>query len=118
MPTVVFWKSRPEVPLKPAAVYQELQFGEDVAGLIDLPVKDFLTEIKTAFPNHHETPGALVAFGATGKFELSWTWQFVAAKMQDLVSVDVERLKEIFVTHGCGVYEVELDQWSPPNAAY
>lgn len=91
---LMFWNAGPSVRLSPAEIGQELTWGEEVPGLIDLPVKEIIDRLKSAFPNHEERPGLLVCQGTSGRFEATWTWQHIKAECHDLPDEDRERLIE------------------------
>jgi hypothetical protein len=102
---LIFWNQRPGVALAPADIARELTWGEDVPGLIDLPVKEIIDRLKAAFPRHDEQPGLLIGHGAEGRFEATWTWQHVKAECHELGVEDQERLIEAV---DCPAYDVKL----------
>src|SRR5262245_7008244 len=100
-----FWNPGPNLRLSPAEVARELTFGEEVEGLIDLPVREILGRIKEAFPQHNEQSGLLTGQGAAGSFEVTWTWQFLQAKLHDLPAADRQRLIDVIEEAGCMAYD-------------
>jgi hypothetical protein len=104
---LMFWKERQPLVLSPAEVCRELVWGEDVDGLVDLPVKEILDRLKGAFPRHRETPGLVVVQPAAGYCEATWTWQHVRLQCHDVSPADRERLIEILAEFGCQPYEAE-----------
>jgi hypothetical protein len=91
---LMFWNEGPRVALSPADIARELNWGEDVPGLIDLPVKEIIERLKVAFPRHDERPGLLVGHASSGRFEATWTWQHVKAECHELADEDRQRLIE------------------------
>jgi hypothetical protein len=107
---LMFWRERQPLPLAPAAVCRELTWGEDVEGLVDLPVKQILDRLKAEFPQHRETPGLLVVQPAAGRCEVTWTWQHIKLECHDVPPGDRERLIEILAEFDCPPYDPEQDQ--------
>ena len=102
---LLFWKPGPNVKLSAPEIAQELMWGEEVAGLIDLPVREILDRLKTEFPQHKEESGSLTCQSASGSFALTWSWQFIRAECHDLPEVDRERLIECVESFDCMAYE-------------
>ena len=82
--TLMFWQSGPDVRLSPAEICRELTWGEEVGGLIDLPVREIIDRLKAAFPRHEEQSGLFVGQSRNGSFEATWTWQYVKVVCHDL----------------------------------
>src|SRR5436190_16169635 len=55
--TLYFWNQPADFPSLPAGVAQELQFGNDVEGLIDLPVKEVIDRLTGEYPGAMERAG-------------------------------------------------------------
>jgi hypothetical protein len=102
---LMFWKQRPTLLNSPAAIAQELDFGEEVEGLIDLPVREFLDRIKAEFPQVDERPGLLVSRGDGKAFEVSWSWQVVKVQASDLDDEAQQKLVGIGQEFGCQAHE-------------
>jgi hypothetical protein len=98
---LLFWKPRPDLKLTPAAVARELLWGEEVDGLIDLPIKEVIDRLKVEFPDHREMPGLLVLKADAGRCEATWSWQHVRAELHDLADVDRQRLIAAMEGFGC-----------------
>jgi hypothetical protein len=105
---LLFWKPGPHLRLSSAEVARELAYGEEVEGLIDLPVKQILDQLKAAFPEHKEQSGLLVGRGAIGSFETTWTWQHLRIECHDLAQSERERLIDLVETFGCTAYDPQL----------
>jgi hypothetical protein len=102
---LLFWNAGPNVRLSPAEIARELMWGEEVEGLVDLPVKEMIERLKSEFPQHDEQPGTLVARAAAGKFEATWTWQHLRADCHDLPAADRQRLIDAVESFGCMAYD-------------
>ena len=103
--TLLFWKAGPHLRLSFAEVARELVWGEEVEGLIDLPIKEIISRIKAAFKQHEEQPGLLIGHGASGQFTATWSWQHVRVEVEDLLPADHERLINVIEDFGCMAYD-------------
>lgn len=103
--TLMFWKPGPDLMMPAAAITQELQHGEDVAGLIDLPVKAIIDRLKAEFPRHNERAGQLTMHDGDGRLEASWTWQFVRIDLHDVPAEARARAIDVLEEFGCLVFE-------------
>jgi hypothetical protein len=102
---LLFWKTGPHVRLSPDEIARELAWGEEVDGLIDLPVREILDRLKAAFPNHQERTGQLVVLAASGSFDATWTWQHLRVETHELDSGSRERLIDLIEDFGCMAFE-------------
>jgi hypothetical protein len=104
---LLFWKPRPELAMPPEAVARELNWGEEVAGLIDLPVKEIIDRLKSEFPEHDEQPGLLTAkTPGGGSWEATWGWQFVKVELRDASDDARQRLTDVLAEFGADVHEI------------
>jgi len=101
---LLFWKAGPKVTLSQAEIARELLWGEEVNGLIDLPIREIIDRLKAEFPQHDEKPGLLVCRTDGGSFEATWSWQHVRVDCRDLPESDRERLIDTVETFGCAVW--------------
>ncbi len=109
---LAFWKpSTTNPPIDPPRVYQELYYGEDVEGLIDLPIQEILADLKTEFPQHEERAGILLTHGALGPLEWNWSWQHVRVAAKDLAPEERERILGVLQKYGCGTFDVPTMNW-------
>ena len=111
--TLYFWNQPADFPSPSAGVAQELQFGNDVEGLIDLPVKEIIDRLKGEFPGAVERAGTLTAKTSEGHFEASWSWQFVKLDCHDLSEDSRQRLCEIFQEFSATAYDPQLNLRHP-----
>ena len=102
---LMFWRQQPQVQQPAEMISQELSFGEDVDGLVDLPVKEVIDRIKAEFTGVDEKPGLLVGRGQAGQFEVSWTWQFFRIEGPHLDEDDRQKFLSIGRDFGCQAYE-------------
>jgi hypothetical protein len=107
---LLFWKPGPGVKLSAPDVARELLWGEDVEGLIDLPIRNIIDRLKADFPQHEERPGLFVGRGATGSFEATWTWQHLRVDCRDLAIADRERLIDAVESFDCMAYDPQLSK--------
>lgn len=91
---LLFWNAGPQVRLTAPEICRELTWGEEVEGLIDLPIKEIIDRLKVAFPDHEERPGLLICRTEGGSFEVTWTWQFVKVAGAELNEDDRAKLIE------------------------
>jgi hypothetical protein len=102
---LLFWKPGPAVKLSAAEIAREIVWGEEVEGLIDLPVREILDRLKAEFPQHEERTGVLVGRREPGWFEATWTWQHLRVDCHDLPAGERERLIEIVESFDCMAYD-------------
>ena len=105
--TLLFWQTGPDVTLSTDAIGQELSFGEDVEGLVDLPIKEIIARIKADFPETQEKAGSLTGRGETGPFEVTWTWQFFRIDAADLTAGDRQKFIAIGREFQCEPFETK-----------
>jgi hypothetical protein len=102
---LLFWNPGPNVRLTSAEVARELAFGEEVEGLIDLPVKEIIDKLQAEFPQCQEQPGTLVGHSGGGTFEATWTWQHLKIDCHNFSAADRQRLIETIEAFGCMAYD-------------
>ncbi len=107
--TFVFWKQPAGFKLPAATISRELLYGNDVEGLIDLPIKEILDRLKTEFPTAVERAGALTGKLAGGSFESSWSWQFIQVVCHDGTDEEQQKFCDILREFGCPAYEPALN---------
>jgi hypothetical protein len=107
---LLFWKSSPAVRLSSAEIARELVWGEEVQGLIDLPIREIIDRLKAEFPQHEEKSGLLLGYDVAGSFEATWTWQHVRVDCRDLSGDQRERLIDAIESLGCMAYDPQLSQ--------
>jgi hypothetical protein len=102
---LLFWKPGSSMKLPAAAIARELVWGEEVDGLIDLPVRDIIDRLKAEYPQHEEQTGVLIGRTGAGWFEATWTWQHIQVKCHDLPADNRRRLIETIESFDCMAYE-------------
>ena len=107
--SLFFWNEPAGFPLTPAHIAQELQYGNDVEGLIDLPVKEIIDRLKTEFPGAVEKAGVLSANTDSGSFEASWSWQFVKLDCHDLSEEIRQQLCDLMQGFDAPAYDPQLN---------
>jgi len=103
---LMFWQPGPGVRLTPAEIGRDLTWGEEVEGLIDLPVREIIDRLKTAFPTHQEQSGVLIGHTQDGSFEATWTWQYVKVVCHDL---DGQEHESVIKAVGLSAYDPQQE---------
>jgi hypothetical protein len=101
---LLFWKSGPNATLSQPEIARELLWGEEVDGLIDLPIREIIDRLRAEFPQHDERPGLLVCRTDGGSFEATWAWQHVRVDCRDLSEIDRQRLIDAVESFGCAAW--------------
>jgi hypothetical protein len=104
---LLFWKPGPNVKLSAPEIAREIVWGEEVEGLIDLPVREIIDRLKAEFPQHEEKSGSLTCRGESGSVEVTWSWQCIRVENHDLATADRERLIDAVESFDCMAYEAE-----------
>jgi hypothetical protein len=107
-PLILFWKAGPAMKLTGAEIARELVWGEEVDGLIDLPIREIIDRLKLEFPQHDERSGLFVGRCGGGSFEATWTWQHVRVELHDLPVQDRERLIDAVESFDCMAYDSQF----------
>jgi hypothetical protein len=105
--TLLFWRSSPAVKLSAQEVARELVWGEEVEGLIDLPIREIIDRLKAEYPQHVESPGLLTCQANGGSFEIIWSWQFLRIEERGLAPEERERLIDIVESFECMAFEAQ-----------
>jgi hypothetical protein len=105
---ILFWKPGPAVKLSPAEIARELLWGEEVEGLIDLPVRQIIDRLKSEYSQHEEKSGALIGQDSSGSFEATWTWQCFRVDCRNLPLSERDRLIELIESFDCMAYDPQL----------
>ncbi len=103
---LLFWKAGPAVKLSAPEVARELTWGEEVEGLIDLPIREIIDRLKAEFPQHEEKTGLLVGRAESGTFEATWSWQHVKVHCRDMPAEERQRLVDAIESFDCMAYEM------------
>ena len=102
---LLFWKSGPNAKLSPPEIARELAWGEEVEGLIDLPIREIIDRLKADFPQHEEKPGVLTVRCENGSFEATWSWQHLRVECRDLPAGEREKLIDAIESFDCMAYD-------------
>jgi hypothetical protein len=102
---LMFWKAPAGHRLSAEEIGRELTWGEEVEGLIDLPIKEILDRLKSEFSEHREAAGLFVIHAAGGQAEATWTWQHIRFELQDESDHLREQLVRILAEFGCTAHE-------------
>jgi hypothetical protein len=101
----IFFKPQAGVQLEPAAIARELVWGEDVEGLVDLPVRQIIDRLKDEFPQHTEKTGLVVLELSGGKAEATWSWQHLQVDVAAADEAERARLENVLAEFGCPVFK-------------
>jgi len=107
---LLFWKTGPAVKLSAPEIARELLWGEEVDGLIDLPVREILDRLKAEFPRHEEKSGVFIGYAESGSFEATWAWQYFRIDAHGLPSSERERLIDLIESFDCMAYDPQLSK--------
>jgi hypothetical protein len=102
---LLFWRPAPSLKLSPAETARELMWGEEVEGLVDLPIREIIDRLKAHYPQHDEKPGQLAAMSPDGSFQVTWTWQHIRIDCHDVSAAVREELIEVIEAFDCMAYE-------------
>lgn len=106
MPYQLFqWKSPIPFPKQLPAIAQEFIWGEEVEGLIDLPIKEMLDALKVEFPKHHELPGSLMIDAELASIEVTWSWQYLRYQASSISPADEQKLRSVGDKFECTQFE-------------
>jgi hypothetical protein len=107
---LLFWKPGPHAKLSPPEIARELMWGEEVEGLVDLPVREIIDRVKAAFPQHEEKSGHLICQGESGSLEVTWSWQYIRAEVHGISLADRERFIDVVESCDCMAYDPQRGQ--------
>jgi hypothetical protein len=102
---LLFWRTSPATKLSAHDIARELVWGEEVEGLIDLPIREILDRIKAEFPQHLEKSGVLACHAGGGSCEITWSWQYLRVEHRDLPPHERERLIDLIESFECMAYQ-------------
>ncbi len=111
--TLYFWNQPAGFSPPHAHIAQELQYGNDVEGLIDLPVKEIIDRLKAEYPGAVERAGVLTAKANGGSFDATWSWQFLKLDCHDLADETRLQLCEIMQEFSAPAYDPQLNLRHP-----
>lgn len=103
--TLLFWRPSPAATLSAKEIGRDLLWGEEVEGLIDLPVREILDRLKAEYPRHEEKPGALICQAGDASFEVTWSWQHLRVQHSALPPDERERLIDAVESFECMAFD-------------
>jgi hypothetical protein len=109
------WNPGPAIRLDPAQIFQELEFGEDVEGLIDLPIQEMIRGVREIFPHTAEQAGSVEGAGALGRVHVTWTWQWLRIAAADLTPEELAQLQRLATQYQCQVFDSDAASWQLPS---
>jgi hypothetical protein len=108
MAHLYLWREPSGFELDAAAIARKLAGGDDVPGLIDLPIRDMLDVVKTHFPGGKETAGQWQWQSGAERIEATWSWQFLSFDVQQLTDEHRENIFELARQFHCPVFDTSL----------
>lgn len=108
------WNSSASVRLSGQQVFQELEFGEDVDGLIDLPIQEMIRAVREVFPQATERAGSVEGPAALGRVSITWTWQWLRIEMSDPTPEEVSQLQRLAAQFHCQFFDNDTASWQLP----
>jgi hypothetical protein len=109
------WNPHTSVRLDPSQIFQELEFGEDVEGLIDLPVQEMIRGVQEIFPRASEQAGFVEGPGAVGRVHITWTWQWLRIAAADLTPEELAQIQRLAKQYQCQVFDSDSASWQLPS---
>jgi hypothetical protein len=109
------WNPGPTLRLDPAQIFQELEFGEDVEGLVDLPIQEMIRGVREIFPQAREQAGSVEGPAALGPVHITWTWQWLRIAAADLTPEELARIQRLAAQHQCQVFDSDAASWQLPS---
>jgi hypothetical protein len=122
---LAFWRPAGPAPGGPAAVYAALIEDGEPDGVAWLPVSEVQAAFRAAFPGIADNGTGLDWEGAGSYFQVSWRvgseprhtlGVFVSCGWSLLDQPEViERVRAVGLGLGCGVFDPQAGEWSPPK---
>jgi hypothetical protein len=109
------WNPGPTLRLDPAQTFQELEFGEDVEGLVDLPIQEMIRGVRGIFPQAGEQAGSVAGPGALGRVQITWTWQWLRIAAADLTAEELAQIQRLARQYQCQVFDSDAASWQLPS---
>jgi hypothetical protein len=103
------WREERELALLPAAIQRQLDAGDDVDGLADLPIKEMIDRLKREFPGAKETAGLLAWQSGEERFQATWSWQFMRLESDNLNDEHRDKFFDLARSFHCPVYDPQLN---------
>jgi hypothetical protein len=107
-----FWSERPGVSLAPQTAYERLLEGNEVDGLLPLPIDAYLEALANAFPGGtREHNGAFDWFvweGPSSMFEVEWSDVHVLVTMRPLDEDKANVLIDLATSFGAPLYDPQI----------
>src|SRR5689334_11586383 len=110
---LTFWRQEGSDIAPPSAIYGALQDGEDVDGLLPLPVEPVLDAIAQAYPTATRGPGPYqlvwVSDNELDSFQVECSAQHVCVTCRHVHSDDMNRIIDIVNDFGTALYDPQVD---------
>jgi len=110
MPHLLYlWREERDPALPAAEVQRQLDAGEDVAGLADVPIREMLDHLNRSFSGSKETAGQVMWVSGEERFRATWAWQFLRLESEQLSDEHRDHFFELARAFGCSIYDPQLN---------
>jgi hypothetical protein len=103
------WREARDTALSSAEIQRQLEAGEDVEGLADLPIKEMIDRLKQEFPGCKESAGQLVWQAGPERFRATWAWQYMCLESDNLNDEHRDKFFELARSFGCPVFDPQMN---------
>ena len=113
---LAFWRQQPGVRLDPVVVHAALLDGHPVAGLVDLPLAEWLAALLAAFPGAVREPNGArewidwVSTDQSRSFQVEWSDQHVLVSCRGLSGEEMNRHIDLALSYGCRLYDPQTGE--------
>ncbi len=106
---IYLWRETRDTGLSGTEIQRQLDAGNDVEGLADLPIKEMIDRLKTEFPGCKEVAGLLVWQSEPQRWRATWSWQFMRLESENLEDELRDRFFELARSCNCQVYDAPMN---------
>ncbi len=106
---IYLWREERSTGLAAAAIQRQLDAGNDVEGLADLPIKEMIDRLKSDFPGCKESAGFLRWQAGEEWWGATWAWQFMRLESENLRDEHREKFIELARSFRCPVFDAPLN---------
>jgi hypothetical protein len=103
------WREVSPLSLPPADAARQLDAGDDLEGLADLPIKEMLDQLKREFSGCKEVAGLLGWIGETSRWKATWSWQYLRIEGENLHDDQRERFFQLARDFHCSLFDPQMN---------
>ena len=113
---LAFWRQNETEQRLPVSLYSAFQDGQQVEGIPELPVDDFLASLMQAYPSAIREPNGSsewivwTSLDSSSMFEVWWTPQYICVSMRPLNEDHAHELIDLASDVGCALYDPQTDE--------